>query len=724
MIPASRPVRPRRAPVLVGLLALAACLPTLPATLAGQAIENAADGTPLPTVERALGISGILAGRPGPASVNWIDGGASFSYSVRNPRTGSEEIRRFDPVSLQDQRLFDTRELTLDESDEPLDYRSFQWAADSRRILVETDFRPIYRHSGIADFYLYDLEGRRLRQVADDARTAELSPDGRWLGYESGGDLWAVEVETGEERRLTTTGSDTLFNGVFDWVYEEEFGQAQAWRWSRDSRRIAFWETEVVGVPEVRLTDYAGQHPEFVEIPYPKVGDENPEVRIGVVEVASGELRWLDTGIEEEHYIPRIYWTSDPDLLAVATLNRPQNHLRVFLFDVTTGERTTILEERSEAWIDVYDFFAGIDDFLTFPEGVREFYWISDRTGWQHIYRYGYDGTLLNAVTGGEWNVTRLEGIDAEAGRLFYTSTQVSPLERHLHVVEVDGGEPRRLTRTRGTHSVDLSPNGRWYIDTWSNTHTPRQVELWTTGGERLQVLEDNASTVEWIRQNAYSPLELFSFTTSEGVRLDGSMVRPPDFDSTRAHPVVVSIYGGPGSQQVHDAFATNGWHQYLAQRGYVVVGLNNRGSGNYGRDFMEAVYGRLGELEARDFAEVGRWLAERPWIDGDRMAIQGTSYGGYATLYTMLRHPGVYRLGIANSPVTDWRLYDTIYTERYMGLLPENPDGYERTSTLSYVSRLEDYLLLIHSGMDENVHPQNTMQLLTALARAGIVVR
>lgn len=265
-----------------------------------------------------------------------------------------------------------------------------------------------------------------------------------------------------------------------------------------------------------------------------------------------------------------------------------------------------------------------------------------------------------------------------------------------------------------------MSPNGRFYIDRWSSTEIPRQVELWSTEGERLEVLEDNAQVREWTAQYAYSPLELFSFTTSDGVELDGSMIRPPDFDETRQYPVVLSIYGGPGSQQVYDAFATNGWHQYLAQQGYIVVGLNNRGSGNYGRDFMEAVYGRLGVLESRDFAEVGRWLAGQPWVDGERMAIHGTSYGGYASIYTMLRHPGVYALGIANSPVTDWRLYDTIYTERYMNLLEANEDGYRESSAIPWVEGLEGSLLLIHSAMDENVHSQHTMQLLTALTSAG----
>ncbi|MSR20588.1 MAG: S9 family peptidase [Gemmatimonadetes bacterium] len=674
------------------------------------------------SVEESLGVSGQLSGRAGPASLNWIDQGRRFSYTAVDPQSRRPQVRGYDPATRRDEILFDPSTLQVPGTARPLAYESFDWSSDSRHIVFQADFRPIYRYSGIADFYIYGVEDRTLVLAADDARTAELSPNGSLFAYERGGDLFVYDTDAERERRLTTTGSETVWNGVFDWVYEEEFGLTQGWDWSPDGSRIAYWQTHVANTPTIQITDWEGQYPRWTVMPYPKVGQPNSDVRIGVVDVASGETRWMDVGIADEHYVPRIYWTSDPNTLAVVTLNRLQNHMQLFFFDVRSGERRLVMEERSEAWIDVFDFFANILHYFYFPEGVREFFWIDDQDGYNHLYRYSYDGELLNQVTAGEWVVTRVEGIDPESRTIYYTGTEESPLERHLYAVGFDGRGKRRLTPEAGNHSIDLSPSAEYYVDTWSSASRPRQAELWSTegNGSRIATLEANAQVQEFVRARAYSPTELFSFTTTDGVELDGSMVRPPNFDPSQRHPVVISIYGGPGSQQVYNEWANDGWSQYLAQQGYIVVGLNNRGSGNYGRDFMEIVYGELGRWEANDFAELARWLATQPGVDGERMAILGTSYGGYMAITTLLRHPGVFRLGIANSPLADWRLYDTIYSERYLGLLPEGDPGYEASSVLAKVDALEDQLLLIHSGMDENVHPQNTMQLLTALASAG----
>ncbi len=676
--------------------------------------------TTFANLTEALRASGSIGGRSGPRNVNWIDGGQRFSFTTRSD-SGGEEIRALDPGTGGDTLLFSARGLNFPDTTEAFSYESFQWARDSKHLVFQTHFKPIYRRSGTSDYYVYTLADRSLQIAARGARTAELSPDGTMLGFERDGDLFVDHLARRHEQRLTTGATQTIHSGRFDWVYEEEFGMGQAWNWSPDSRYLAYWQVDESREPITQLTDFAGWHPSWDSIRYPQVGDSNPKVRIGVVAVGSGRRVWLDPGETGDFYIPRIYWTSRPDTLAMITLNRAQNRMKLFFFDVRTGGRRLVLTQSSDSWIDVFDFYAGIQDMMSFPEGLTEFLWISDQDGWQHIYRYDYSGQLLNQVTSGRWSVTRIEGTDPKARVIYYSSTEISPLQRQLYGIKFDGSGQRRMTQTEGTHQIDMSPDTRYYIDRWSAVQQPRQVELWATGGPMLKKLEDNATVSQWLTTHAYSPAEVFSFTTSDSVRLDGSLIKPPAFDSTHRYPVIFAIYGGPGSQQVYDQFSTGTWSQWLAQEGYLVVGLNNRASNNYGSAFMKVVYGHLGQWESHDFAEAARYLATLPYVDRDHIAIMGTSYGGYSTLYTMAMYPELFSVGIANSPgCTDWRFYDTIYTERYMGLLGDNQAGYDSSSVITHANRIKGKLLLIHSMMDDNVHPQNTMQLLTALTEAG----
>jgi dipeptidyl-peptidase-4 len=672
---------------------------------------------PYSDIKDAVLSSAKLEGNSGPSNVQWIDDGDSYSYTLKNSLTDHKEIRQLFPATLEDKLIVDTDVLIFPSSGERFNYKSFSWAKDSKHILFQTNFRPIYRNSGIADYFIYNTADKNLKLLVKDARTAELSPDGSMVGYERDGNMYTYIIANAEERQLTRDASETLYNGHFDWVYEEEFGIPQAWSWSPDSRYIAFWQFDESNEPVFQMTDYEGQHPDYVKFRVPLVGDPNAEVKIGIINVESGAKVWFNTG---EEYIPRVYWTSEPDQLAVMTLNRKQNDMKLFFFNVINGKKKLVLEEKSDTWVDIHNFYERVMDMIYFPDKIKEFFWLSDRDGYQHIYRYNYDGKLLNQVTKGEWTVTRVEGINTESGKIYYTSTEVSPLERQLYSINFDGTGKERLSEETGRHSFDLSPNTAYYIDTYSNINLPSRVELWSTKGRKFLKLEDNRSVTEFIQHHKYSAAGFFNFTTADGTNIDGEMIKPFDFDSTKKYPVVFDIYGGPNSQDVHNEFGTDTWKQWLAQQGFIVVDINNRGNANYGSRFMKIVYEHLGKWESNDYVETLKYLSSIKYVDTSRTAIMGGSYGGYITVYTMLMHPGLFKVGLANSAVTDWLLYDNIYTERYMGLINENETGYEESSDVQNAGNLDGKLLIIHSTMDDNVHVQNTMQLLTALTNAG----
>lgn len=674
------------------------------------------------SLQHALFSAAQLSGQSGPQNVQWIEGGERYSYMIQDPETQATEIRVFDPADQSDELILDTAEMTFPDSDRPFQFRSFQWSADFEYLVFQTNFSPIYRYSGTADYYYYSLEDETLELIASAAFTAELSPDGQKVGYHRDGEMYAFNLESGEETQLTTNSEENLFNGRFGWVYEEEFGLVQAWKWSHDSRYIAYWQSDEDHVKRFVSTDYEGSYPDYTDIPYPKVGAENPDVKIGVLDTETGENQWMDLDIGDG-LIPRIYWTSNQDELAVVWMNRQQSQLKLYFHDVTDGSGQLVMEEQSDSgWIDVFDFFAGIDDYFFFPDDRQEFLWISDRDGFKHLYRYNYSGDLVNQVTSGEWQVTNVFAVNSADEKIFYESTEASPLERHLYSIDFDGSGKTRLTNDSGNHSFSMGPNGRYFIDTWSNIDTPRQVDLRSAenDGELIKKLVNNSGVREYIEEYNYSPRELFSFTAEEGHTLDGYMIRPPDFDPDKSYPLILMIYGGPSSQGVYNQFETNAWVQYLTQEGYVVANVNNRGSGGYGREFEKSVYKNLGHLEASDFSETALYLGSKDWVDEENMAIRGHSYGGYMAALTMVLHPETFDVALVGAPVTDWRLYDTIYTERYMGTLEENRENYLNSSVMEHANKFSGNMLVAHSSMDENVHIQNTMQMLTAFTNAG----
>ena len=668
------------------------------------------------SLPEALSSAGRLSGESGPRSVNWIEGGEKFSYIE-----GAGQIKIYSPKNAKEEVIFSAEGLKFPDKDQNFSYSSFQWSKDSKYLLFQTNFRPIYRRSGVSDYYFYDVASKSLQLAAKDAQTAELSPDGSKIGYEKGGNLYIYDFATKKETQLTSDAQENVWNGRFGWVYEEEFGLAQAWEWSPDSKFIAFWQTDERNVPIFQMTDYSGLADSYEKLPYPKVGNQNPTVKIGIIDIAQNKREWakIDLG---DGYIPRIYWTSVSGQLAVMHLNRKQNHLKLFFANAQNGNAQLIIEETSKAWIDVFDFFAGIMHYAFFPQNTQEFFWISERDGFAHLYRYDYKGKLLGQVTKGNWEVVFVHSVDAKNKKIYYTSTEVSPLERHLYEIDFSGKNKRRLTQTAGRHSIDFSPNGKYYLDRYSNISTPTQVELWEVlkKPKMLKKMVDNAEVSKFIEENAYSPRELSSFTNSDGQKIDIYIVKPLNFNASQKYPLLVNIYGGPGAQGVYNEFGRDTWEQYLAQQGYVIINVNNRGSGGYGYAFEKIVYEQLGKYESKDFAEAAQFMVKQGYVDAARIAIRGHSYGGYMSSFTVLNYPDIFKVAIVGAPVTDWRLYDSIYAERYMGLLPENDAKYVASSSMAYAKNFKGKMLLVHSAMDENVHVKHSFQLVKALIDAG----
>jgi dipeptidyl-peptidase-4 len=660
--------------------------------------------------------SAQLAGESGPANVNWINDGKRFSYIKRVDN--KQQIWVNDPQTGQDELIFDPDSIYIPGTNTPFTFGSFQWSLNSKFILFRSNFRAVWRRTGIADYYFYSLADKTLKLVAKDAQTAEISPDGTKVGFETGGNLFVFDFKSDITTQLTFDAKDYFYNGRFGWVYAEEFGLPKAWLWSPDGRSIAFWQTDERSVPLSQFTDFTGQHSYFSIIPYPKVGDPIPLVKVGVINVDNKRITWTNIDVGDG-YIPRIYWTSVPEVLGVVHLNRKQNQLRLFFCNISNGNAKPIMEESSESWIDVFNY-AGTNHFFFFPDNKKEFFWVSDRDGWNHIFKFDYNGKLLKQITKGNWEVSRIEAINEKTETIYFSSTEKSPLERYLYSIDFNGNNKTTLTNSPGMHRFNVSPDGVYYIDSYSTVTTPLRVELRSTKNNTIKVLEDNAKVYDYLATHFYSPSELFNFTTSDGAKLDGYIVKPKDFDPAKKYPLLLNIYGGPLVQFVYNQFSNDGFEQYLAQQGYVIVNVNNRGCTGYGRDFAKIIYGSIGKYASNDFVETVKYMSSFPWIDVDKIGIKGISFGGYISSYTMLKYPGIFKVALVSAAITDLTLYDATYTERYMGLLAENKDGYKNNSPVTLVDNLKGKMLLVHSGADDNVHFQNSMQLLTEFIEKG----
>lgn len=599
-----------------------------------------------------------------------------------------------------------------------LDYFiSYEFGPNEEQVLLSTKIEPIYRRSALGQYVVYNTLSRKLTKVADELiQEPTFSPDGKKIAYGRDNNLFILDIEKGVTSQITTNGQkNKIINGITDWVYEEEFAFVRAFDWSADSKHLAYIMFDETAVPEFSMDVYGkGLYQEQQVFKYPKAGEANAKVSVRVFDIEKKQLSLLDFATKDAYYVPRIQWTKDKDVLAVQTLNRHQDVLKLYAFDKTNQKITTLLEERDAAYVDV-------TDNLTFLED-NSFIWTSEKDGWNHIYHHNADGSVSKQVTSGNWEVTSYYGYDQNTDRIFYQSSENGSINRGVYAIELHGGTKQELAAATGTNSADFSADFTYFINSFSDVNTPWQFTLHSAEkGKKVRTIKDNKALKEVYGDFTISKKEFINIDVN-GASLNAYMIKPANFDETMEYPVFMHQYSGPGSQQVKNSWGGSNdyWFQMLAQEGYIVVCVDPRGTGLKGRDFKKVTQKELGKYEVQDQIAAAQELGKRSYIDADRIGIWGWSYGGFMASNCLFQGADTFKMAIAVAPVTSWRFYDTIYTERYMQTPQENPTGYDQNSPLSHVNKLEGDFMLVHGSADDNVHVQNTTRLVEALVQAN----
>lgn len=602
---------------------------------------------------------------------------------------------------------------------ESFSFSSYEFNQDESRILLTTNRESIYRHSYVAEFYIWDRREKILQPLSDNGKQqlAAFSPDGSKVAFVRDNNLFYKNLLNNREVQVTFDGKrNEIINGAPDWVYEEEFGFSNGFAWSPDSRSIAYYRFNESHVRMFNMTMYGDLYPEWYSYKYPKAGEENSLVTVHVYQLEDGRTVKMDTGWETDQYIPRIMWTQEPDKLAILRLNRLQNHIEILIANPIDGKSTVLYSEKNNWYISETS-----DDFVTFLSDRKHFMVMSERDGWMHFYLYDMKGKLLNQITKGEWDVASLVDFDPKSKTLYYSSFEKSPLERHVYGIQLNGKGKKRLTTKNGSNSVIFSSNFNYYINTHSALNEPPHVTLHNSKGALVRVLEDNSILRSRMKEYNFAEAEFMSFRTPDNVLLFAYMLKPADFDPSKEYPLFMYVYGGPESQSVRDAWIRQmPWFQMLAQQGYIIACVDNRGTNGRGEAFRKSTYMQLGKLETIDQIEAAKYFESLPYVDSGRIGIYGWSYGGYLAALCMTKGSDVFKAGIAGAPVTSWRFYDTIYTERFMRTPQENPDGYDDNSPINHVEKLKGSFLLIHGTADDNVHLQNSIEMIDKMVEAN----
>lgn len=600
-----------------------------------------------------------------------------------------------------------------------IDMDDYQFSSDEKLLLISSETEPVYRRSTKALNYIFDRRSNMLFPLSDKDKGkqqfATFSPDGKKVAFMRDNDLYLADLYSRKETRLTSDGKwNHIINGGTDWVYEEEFEFARAFFWSPDGKKIAFYRFDETNVKQFSMAKYNDLYPEEYKYKYPKAGEENAVVSIHMYDLESGKTVKVDVGPEKDQYIPRIKWTADPLLLCVLRMNRLQNKLEYLLAD-PSGKTRILLTEESQTYVEV-------NDDLIFLQDGKSFLISSERNGYRHLYLYNMNGKLTKQVTSGNWDVTSLYGVDEKNKLIYYQSAEGSPLRRDVYVVKLDGSGKNKLSTKPGTNDAVFSADYSNFINYHTDANTPLFITLNDRNGVQMRVLENNTALREKLAEYKLPRKEFISIPVEGGIQLNAWMIKPADFDPKKKYPVFMFVYGGPGSQTVTDSWGgqTGMWYHYLASKGYLVVSVDNRGTGARGADFKKMTYLELGKYETIDQIGSAKWLAKQPYVDGSRIGIQGWSYGGYMSSLCITKGADVFKMAIAVAPVTTWRYYDSIYTERYLRTPQQNAKGYDENSPINFVDQLKGAYLIVHGTADDNVHFQNSVEMVDALIKAG----
>jgi dipeptidyl-peptidase-4 len=726
--------------LLLGLCVLTPCV------LLGQA-QPAPTPTPAPRdalsaqLDRIYNQAAYKEKKFGP--FQWLEGGKAYTTVEPSAGTpGGKDIIRYDSATGTRKVLVAAATLIPSPGAKPLDPEEYTWSADGKKLLIFTNTRKVWRKNTRGDYWVLDVASGKLRKLGAGKPEATLmfakfSPDGTRVAYVQANDLWVEDLASGQVVRLTTDGGPTIVNGTADWVNEEEFEIRDGFRWSPNGQDIAFWRFDSSGIGEFSLiNDTDTLYPVVTKIPYPKAGTTNSAVKIGIVSAGGGAtpgrgaqppvppVRWVQLpGDPRQTYVPRMEYVDFSGEVILQHMNRLQNSNDVYLVDPATGKARRLLHDEDAAWLDV------VDSWQWLPG--KELLWISENYGWRHAYAAPRDGSKWRLLTPGDFDIESVEGVDAAGEFIYFIASPTDPTRRYLYRARLDGrGTPQRVTPANqtGTHSYDVSPDGRYAVHTVSTIDRPPVTELVQLPEHKtLRVLEDNKELAALVAPVMQPATEFFRIDIGGGVSLDGWMVKPKGFDPSKKYPLLMYVYGEPAGVEVTDKWRGDPhyrmlFHRAVADAGYVVACVDNRGTPSLrGRDWRKSIYGEVGVLGAADQAAAVRALhASKPFLDPDRVASWGWSGGGQMTLHALFRFPDLYKVGMVVSPVPDQTLYDTIYQERYMGLPQQNAEGYRKGSPIGYAEGLKGKLLLVHGSGDDNVHYQGSERLINRLVVLG----